>query len=188
MAEGKDVIRSNIKKKILAYSQDEINGYSRDICNNLQSINEFIEANVVMAFISIPGEVNTSYIIDECFKLGKSVVVPKVNWENNTMFAVQIACKDQQLKPNKYGIFEPENSDEYSVEDIDLIVVPGLGFDENLNRLGRGGGFYDKYLSQNGCRAFKCGVAFEIQMLTNMLVCVHDQKVDLLITEKRIIR
>ena len=188
MADTKEKVRKKIKKSISACSPMLLDYNSLEIADRMFFLKEFKKAKVVMAFISIPGEVNTSYIIKNCFEQGKKVVVPKVKWKKEKMVAVELEGKDHPLESGKYGILEPVDSKTFPVEDIDLIIVPGLAFDEKLNRLGRGGGYYDKFLDQKECKALKCGVGYDLQVIEKLPHEKHDQKMDVIITEERVIR
>ncbi len=106
--------------------------------------------------------------------------------EKNQMDFYEWANKDP-LKINKYGIAEP-----ISVKKIypDIILVPLLAYDENLNRLGYGGGFYDRYLEKIGKtkKILKIGLGFSYQKLKKIPIDDYDKKLDLIITEKKIIQ
>ena len=188
MAEDKDKLRKKIKKNIASCSPMLLDYNSLDVADRMFFLKEFKKSKVVMVFISILGEVNTSYIIKNCFEQGKTVVVPKVKQKKGVMDAVKLEGKKHPLEPSSYGILEPVEAKKFPVEKIDLIIVPGLAFDEKLNRLGRGGGYYDKFLAQKGCTAKKCGVAYEMQIVDKLPVKEHDQKMDIIITEDRVIR
>lgn len=88
----------------------------------------------------------------------------------------------------RYGILEPkENTQRVPIQDIEVFVVPGIAFDGQGHRLGRGGGYFDRYLA--GLKSFqiKIGLAFEIQVCEGLTVDRHDIKVDILITEDRVL-
>ena len=188
MANDKTELRKEIKQNLSACSTIQLDADSKVIADKLFALNEFNDSQVVMVFISIKGEVNTSFIIDYCFEQGKTVVVPKVDLDKKTMDAVRLDGQDHILAKTKYGILEPVNAESHPVEKIDLIITPGLAFDDNLNRLGRGGGYYDKFLSQKECVAVKCGVAYDLQIVTDLPIDEQDQKISILVTEKRVIR
>ena len=93
------------------------------------------------------------------------------------------------LKPGSYGILEPKKDclKWVSPMDINLIIVPGVGFDKKGNRLGHGEGYYDRLLSKP-FGTLSIGLAFEIQIIEDIPIDTHDQPVDILITEKRVIK
>ena len=126
-------------------------------------------------------------ICDKLFQL------PEVQYNENVLSYNVIGAEVDLSEFNKNAIeqnkkiFFPEKIDENNVENIvDVCLVPGVGFDLNGNRLGRGKGFYDKLLPKLNCT--KIGIAFECQLVENLPVEPHDAKVNLVITEKRLIR
>ena len=106
--------------------------------------------------------------------------------ENNQMDFFEWTTKDP-LKINKYGIVEPISSKKIYP---DLIFVPLVAYDVNLNRLGYGGGFYDRYLEKISKikKIFKIGLGFSFQEIKKIPVNKHDKKLDLMVTEKKIIQ
>ncbi len=188
MNKEKEKLRKKIRASLADCSPLLLDCESMEIAERMIFSPEFKNAKTIMAFLSMPGEVNTSYIIKHAFAAGKRVLVPKVNWKKQTMKAVELKSLDHPLETVKLGLKEPLDAETVKVGEIDLIIVPGLAFDEKLNRLGRGGGFYDRYLSKENCKAVKCGIAFELQVTTNIPTTENDRSIDLLVTENRIIR
>ena len=104
------------------------------------------------------------------------------------MIAVKIHSLTE-LSVNNYGILEPINVDKDKIaNDFDIIVMPGVAFDENGNRIGYGGGYYDKYLEKNIFKAKKVALAYEEQILERIESDFHDIKVDFIINTKKIIK
>ena len=94
----------------------------------------------------------------------------------------------RDLKPGRFGLAQPENGVPIDPRTIDLIFVPAMAYDEGGHRLGRGGGYYDRFLSGRAPEAFRCGVAFECQVLDHIPYKEHDCSVEALVTEKRLRR
>jgi 5-formyltetrahydrofolate cyclo-ligase len=94
------------------------------------------------------------------------------------------------LVPGSFGILEPDISvcSEADIKTADLIITPGLSFDLKFNRLGYGGGYYDRVLTGAGTKSRKIALAFDLQILDNIPSCPHDCKVDMIITESNIYR
>jgi len=90
---------------------------------------------------------------------------------------------DRDLAPGVYGILEPQSSEVVEPGAIDFVLVPARGFDRHGNRLGRGGGYYDRYMSHPDFRALRCGIAFAVQLLDTLPHDEHDLPVHLLLTE-----
>jgi 5-formyltetrahydrofolate cyclo-ligase len=124
-------------------------------------------------------------ILESFYK--KNIVVPISNKKDNTLTLSHLKSWEE-LSLGSYGILEPrtEKIRKTNVEDIDLIIVPGVAFDEKGNRLGHGKGFYDRLLKKT--KATVIGLAFEFQILENIPTDKNDVPVDMIITEKRIIR
>jgi len=158
-------------------------------CDLLCKTPEFAQAKVVMFFLSLSHEVETEQAIWQAFDLGKAVLVPKVDWAARKMTAVKLAGTEAELVPDKFGkVRSPKEIEPVEASAIDLVVVPGLGFDKTGNRLGLGGGFYDRYLSGKDFRGVKCGLAFEEQVVEDIPVADHDQEIDMLVTDGKVRR
>ena len=156
----------------------------RSIHEKLFATEAFNRAKTVMVYLSYKSEVDTCPIVEKCFASGKKVCVPVVKGDTD-MIAVYI--KDTKgLVKDRYGISEP--SDKSAVadkNDIDLCVVPGSAFDENLNRMGYGKGYYDRFLA--GSDITKIALAFDCQIVERVPCQSTDVKMDGIITESRVL-
>ena len=124
-------------------------------------------------------------MIDEALKSGKKVVVPRVVSETKEIIASEIddAKKDLELGP--YGIYHPRKDvrlEEIPLEEIDLVIVPGVAFDEENNRLGRGEGYYDRFLKKLPDRIPTIGLCFDFQRINYLPKDSHDIPVSKVIT------
>ena len=104
------------------------------------------------------------------------------------MMAVEINSLTSNILTDKKGLREPIVGEPVPLEFIDLIIVPGLGFGLAGQRLGRGAGYYDRFLSRSGFHGITCGLAFEAQILENLPMLPHDMHLDMLITDAAIRR
>jgi 5-formyltetrahydrofolate cyclo-ligase len=166
----KSKLRNQIKKKLL---KDNVkpNDKIKEIYNSL---------NVVAIYKSLPEEMNTEEIIQDLIKQNKTILLSVM--DKNEIKFVEYT---NECKKNCYNIEEPINGKKYNGK-IDAIIVPGLAFDLNKNRLGRGKGCYDKYLKNyNG---IKIGLCKEMQIIDEVPVEEHDVKMDYIVTEKRVIK
>lgn len=153
------------------------------ILEKLKSLEEFKGAKNVFLYAASLEEVETCGIFEYAIKNGKSVFYPKVTGET-TMEYVAVSALEA-LKPGYKGIFEPtENT--YTTICPDLVIVPGVAFDKNFNRMGYGKGFYDRYLVEKCERVFKVGLCYDLQLLDTIPNDANDIKMDMLITEKEI--
>jgi 5-formyltetrahydrofolate cyclo-ligase len=102
-----------------------------------------------MLYLSTPTEVETAPLALRCWQEGKTVVVPKVSWDQRRMLPVEITSLNTEgITTTGPGIREPIAGKPIPTEYIDLVVVPGLGFSPTGHRIGRGMGFYDRFLAQ----------------------------------------
>lgn len=149
------------------------------ITSKLLELQEFKDAKSVLFYVSIPEEVDTHKAIQKSFDLQKNVYVPKVAGEQLKICPL---LDLEELKPGDLGILEPcEPISQAHPKNIDLIVIPGLAFDQKGHRLGQGGGHYDRLLKET--KGFKVGLAFDEQMTENLPTEAHDVPLDLLLTD-----
>lgn len=162
--------------------------WDKTIFENLINSNFYNEAKSIFIFISYGSEVDTIRIIEHSLKTGKEVYVPKTYKDIKEMKAVKITNLTNMVK-DKMGILEPIDVSKDSIgESFDLIIMPGVAFDFFGNRIGYGGGYYDKYLSSYKEKTEKVALAYHMQLLNKIETEEHDIKVDYIITEKNIIK
>jgi len=169
-------------------SRDELAERSTAACRRLLSLPEYRRAEVVMMFLSMPREVDTTQIALQCWNDLKRVLVPKVSWDQRRMLPIEIFSLTSDVRDGYMGIREPVSGLPIPVSDIDLVIVPGLGFDAAGNRLGRGRGFYDRFLSHRDFRGVTCAVALEDQVVDDVPSDETDVGVHMLVTDKRVYR
>ncbi len=148
------------------------------IMEKIISLDVFKKARVIALYKSLLYEVNTDYLINYAQDCGKIILLPRVVSEQ--MFFI-IYHKNDILEENSFHVFEPlynENNIYYG--DIDLIIVPGVGFDINNNRLGYGRAYYDRFLKDKNI--FKMGICFREQLIETIPFDTHDIKMDVVIT------
>ncbi len=182
----KEEARRIVKEALKALSPAEVRSRSKVIAERLLQLPSFRESRTVMFFISLPHEVETIPMIEESLKLGKRVVAP-VTREEILAAEVTRTPEGLSLVPGAFGIMEPTGR-EVPPGEIDFVAVPGLAFDLEGNRLGRGKGYYDRFLNELKADAFLCGVAFECQVLKRLPHDDEDIPVYALITERRLLR
>ena len=150
------------------------------IAERLLHQKEYQSAKSVLLYFSIGSEVDTCRIIRDALKT-KKVFLPFV--ENGEMGYAQIKSLEE-MEPGQYGIMEPVDKTP-SHEELSLVVVPGIAFDETGHRVGYGGGYYDKFLPTTN--AFTIGLAYEAQVVEDIPAEGHDCPVKKIVTEKRVI-
>lgn len=183
----KDSIRKDLKDKRAELSKNEVFENSIRIKNKLFKMKEFERSSCIMFYVSYDNEVYTHEMIKDCIKNKKNVVVPVTDKKNKKLIFSKLENWDD-LSPGAYNILEPnkEKIKEISINEIDLIIVPGVGFDENGNRIGHGKGYYDNLL-KNSTKALHIGLTFESQILKQIPIDAQDIPVKKIITEKRLI-
>lgn len=178
-----------MKAVLAAMTPQAIGPKSHLACARLTGMEEFRAAGVVMAYLPMPEEVDTTAVIMAAWQAGKTVLAPKVSWEHKHMMAMEFHSLDTGLVLTRQGpkLMEPEYGEAWPVEEIDFVIVPALAFDAQGNRLGRGMGFYDRFLA--GCsKAFTCGLAFAEQVVQRVPTSDHDYPVDALVTDQQMYR
>ncbi len=172
----KHKIRSHIKQKLNAHSELEKSRKSGIIKDKLFNEKAFKEANVVMFYVSLKDEVNTLSMIDEAITIGKRVCVPVIIKEEKRLIASEIKDRIADLERQHFGIYQPKagHVKEVPLEDIGLIVVPGIAFDRKNVRLGRGHGYYDRFLCALPEETKTIGLAFDFQLLEDLPKDSHD--------------
>ncbi|HLI45832.1 MAG TPA: 5-formyltetrahydrofolate cyclo-ligase [Geobacterales bacterium] len=179
--------KEEIRKRMLRFrsnlSNEDVEYMSEIICEKLASIDEVREAKIVMGYYPIRKEVN---ILPLLIKLSKEKLVLLPFTSKSEMKIIPaIFNPSKKLTQDDYGIPAPSIEERYSGI-IDVILTPGLAFDTALHRLGYGKGFYDKFLREN--RGVRIGVAYDFQILDALPVNHNDITLDILISEKRIVR
>lgn len=186
--EKKKAARRRVRRQLAQMPPDVARRKSLAACEALVGLDEFARADTVMAYMAIPGEVDTTPILERAWREGKTVLLPKVRADAHEMMAAPYRTVDDPMVVGRYNIREPAREDAWPVGRIDFIVVPALAYDANGNRLGKGGGYYDRFLSQPGMHAVMCGLAFAEQVIESLTVEGHDRKVDLLVTDEGVRR
>ncbi len=149
---------------------------------------EFENAKVVMMFFSVHREIDTSFALIEALRQHKTLVLPRINWEKKSMDPVRIETLNCEIAVGRKAVREPVGGEIIPISEIDLVVTPGLGFDDCGGRIGRGAAFYDRFFSQEDFRGTRCGFTFEEQVLDSIPMAPHDQTMNLLCTDVRVHR
>jgi 5-formyltetrahydrofolate cyclo-ligase len=187
--------KKELRKKILALRNtlplEERGKKSKSIHSRLFSLPEFVTAKTLAFYVSFKSEVLTGTMIREALSLGKAVVVPITDLANRRLKLSRIVDYTADLAPGTWGILEPkpDRIRLMSLKEVDLIITPGAAFDKKGCRIGYGGGFYDSLLKSVQERRPSVALAFELQMVEEVPVeSGHDEPVEIIITEERVIR
>lgn len=184
---GKAVIRRQLRETLAAMTDAQRHDKSLAACRFVAATPEFDAARVVMLYLSTPTEVDTASLALKCWQQNKSVVVPKVSWDQRRMLPVEISSlKDAMTMTGP--VREPVSGKPIPLDLIDLVIVPGLGFTPKGYRIGRGMGFYDRFLAQPEFVGLSCGLSFEEQVLPELPVLDHDVPLGMLVTDRGVRR
>ena len=183
----KDKIRKqliNIRKNL---SKEYVFENSKKIKNRLFDLKEFKDASTILFYISCDNEVDTHEMIKELLSNKKIIVVPLIDKNRRCLILSKLESWND-LKVGSYNILEPKKDKiiEIDLDNIELIIVPGVGFDEKGNRIGHGKGYYDKLL-KNSKQATSIGLSFQCQIFENIPTGKYDIPINIIVTEKRTI-
>jgi len=182
LREIKKRIRKEILEKLKKQTRKEALRKSDEIKKKLFSLPEFKKANFVMLYASTEHEVNTGGIIDGALEMGKRVALPLCKGHREIV-PKEIRNRNTDLKKGTYGIHEPrKHREEADPGEIDLVVVPAVAFDKRKVRLGKGGGYYDRFLKKLPRDKITVGLVFDFQLLESLPEDSHDIPVSKVIT------
>ncbi len=178
--EAKEQIRAVFIKKRNNICEEEWNEMSSALVSKVSDHPLFQKAETVYGYVSYKREADTWPLLALALEAGKKVAVPKV--EGKEMEFYYIRSLDE-LKPGFRGIFEPEKA-HMADDDAALILMPLVAFDKNRNRIGQGGGYYDRYLKRHPDNP-TMGIAFSIQETDMIPAKNYDKKPDVIVTEEK---
>ncbi|MBI2176035.1 5-formyltetrahydrofolate cyclo-ligase [Candidatus Woesearchaeota archaeon] len=182
----KSKIRDEMSRKRSALTLEEAASKSAAIAANLMKMAEYRDARAVMLYAAKGNEVRTREMIEAALKEGKTVLLPITNTARNEIEAGEIKSLNE-LKEGAFGIMEPKQKKPFDDVKIDLVLVPGIAFDQQGHRLGYGHGFYDKLLRRL-TKAARIGLAYDFQVVEKLPRESHDERMGLVITESSVIR
>lgn len=178
---NKEVLRKKYKK--IRNNISNQTKKSQQITKKLINEKIYKEAKVIAIYSSIDSEVKTIPLAKIALNNKKTLAYPKIIDKNNMEF-YKINCLEE-LKEGNFHILEPTSNKKIDKEKIDLIIIPGICFDLNKNRIGYGKGYYDSYLQ--GTNIKKVGICYEKQITTKTIITdKQDIKMDWIITEENI--
>ncbi len=170
-----------------ALTRSDVMEKSKQIKHRLFASSWYLNARIILFYVSYDNEVNTHDMIQESLMNKKTVVVPKTDIKEKKLIISKITCWDD-LERGAYNIFEPKKEclREVPLDSMDVVIIPGVAFNMQGNRIGHGYGYYDRLL-QKMKKIPKIGLAFECQLVESIPAQMHDVKVEKIITEKRVI-
>lgn len=167
-------IRCEVRSRIKQLTSEQKSVAACEVFSRVEQLEAFASARCIALYAALPDELPTSDVVARWYAAGRRVVLPRVEGDVMRFYDYE----PKALQSGYFGIDEPQGDVECRAEDIDLIIVPARAFTKSGVRLGRGGGFYDKYMSLPDFRAHKTGVAFACQIFDALPSDNHDIRVD----------
>ena len=181
------MLKSKLRKKILKIREKNNKKNIKISFNQIIKIlkKEKISKKIIGGYYPVNFEIDDLKLLEKFEKKKFNISLPVVK-KNFKMDFYQWSFSDY-LKINKYGIPEPEKK---KIVYPDVLLIPLVAFDKNLNRLGYGGGYYDRLIEElsKKKKIIKIGLAFSIQKIDKVPINVYDQKLDYIVTNKYIIK
>ena len=166
----KQEIRQRILTLLRNQKEEEREYKSSIICDKLLNLLEFQRAQTILFYSSLSEEVDTFEMIKQALKLGKKTGLPRIISGDGDFVPRQVEYLDQDLEIGPYGISQPKESCSRTLEEneLDLVIVPGIAFDRDNHRLGRGKGYYDRFLKRISPDIPTVGLAFDFQIVDHV--------------------
>lgn len=180
---NKEELRQSMLKKRLIIEPRDACEMSGIITNRLLDLECIQNATCIMAYCSFKNEPDLMGFVHALLDMGKNVALPYMTGDDN-LIAVDYSY-ESVMKSNIYGIAEPVIRNESENVEPDVVLVPGLAFDESLNRIGYGAGYFDRFLKESA--AIKIGICFDMQVTPYIADEPHDVRMNMIVTEKRVI-
>lgn len=186
-AATKEALRREMRERLASLSSSQIRARSTAAWERLSVLPEFVSATWLLVYVSRGHEVDTHGLIQRLLATGKHVCVPKFDDAAQCYVASELKEFVAELEEGKFGILEPKQGAVrlVSADKLDALLVPGLAFDRNGNRVGRGMGFFDRLLQE--ARGIKIALAYDFQVLNEVPADAHDVCVDFIVTEKQVV-
>lgn len=181
--EEKSTLRKQMRETRLNLTEAEFIEKSKAISNMILESPLYKDAQRIMAYIPLQGEVNIKYLFGPLWESGKELYVPVCEGQEPGVMQAAVYKKKSITFITRQKVEEPVFARYIDPTDLDLLLIPGLAFDRQGHRLGYGGGCYDRFFHRLNEKAVKLGVAFDLQIFDEIPYENHDQFLDGLITE-----
>ncbi len=181
---AKKALRAAMKARLSLVPAEDAERASRGVLSQLEHLDQWNRAETVLAFLSMKDEIGTACILRQALAQGKALAVPKVVGDNLVFY--QISDIEKDVVPGAFGILEPiPGLSPLDTQALSgqraLVLVPGLAFDKENFRLGRGKGFYDRFFASCGNSLYKIGIGYSFQLVDQVSHEAHDLKLDAII-------
>lgn len=173
----KSDLRALVRTRKRAHSAAELAAFSAAAVARLAAHPRLLAAQRVLLYYSLPDEIDTHALADRLVAAGKTVVLPHVVGDG--LMCLRRYTGPSDLRTGAFGIMEPAGADyDANAEGLDVAVVPGMAFDRSGHRLGRGKGYYDRFLAALARAPYIIGLCFPFQLVESVPVAAHDVAVD----------
>ena len=183
--ESKNEIRKRILNTRNNMLLDQVINNSNIIMDKIINLDIYKASRLVFIYMAFKNEVMTANLIKHMLSQKKRLAIPYTDTIKTHLIPSEIS-REEDLTLNPFGYYEPKRVCPVDIGEIDLVLVPGVAFDKNLNRIGFGKGYYDRILKDLKASAKKIGLAHDFQVLDSIPAQAHDVKMDMIITEKNI--
>ncbi|MDD5758562.1 MAG: 5-formyltetrahydrofolate cyclo-ligase [Desulfobulbaceae bacterium] len=186
---SRHLLRQETLRQREALSASQRQQKSAIIATRLLDLAVMARIKTIFTYVNFRSEVETKPLIATWLVTGKKVCVPMTLAKESRLEAYEIRNLDKDLLPGYCQIPEPDATrlKRINPADIEAIILPGSVFDLSGGRLGYGGGYYDRFISQQAPSAIRIALAFELQLTNSLPLLAHDQKIHTLITEERVL-
>lgn len=182
----KSSLRQQCRAARHALSMQQHEQYAQQILQQLKQVKHYQEANTIGSYLSTDQEASTHLIHQDCWESNKSLLLPTVIDKTRMVFSEY--KRDDMLIDNHWGIPEPKIDSQTSLtplHHIDCLLIPMVGFTEQGQRLGFGGGYYDRYLQDKKTNPICIGLAYDAQKLTEIPFETWDISMNIIVTEEK---
>lgn len=183
----KGALRTQVRARLGQMDEQQQQAGSSRACGRMTQLEAFVHSQVLMLYMPLANEVDLTPLALRCFQLGKTVCVPRVDSVRMGMTPVEVTTFDDRvMEVDEHGVRVPRGAAAISPASVDLVVVPGLAFDAHGHRLGRGAGYYDRFLARLRPGTIKIGLAFDTQIVDDVPMHEHDIPVDIVVSDRRV--
>lgn len=177
----KQQLRKTIRQRKKQYSLEQRQAWSSDIEQRLLAHPRIKAAHVVMLYYALPDEVDTRHLVDALLAAGKTVVLPKC--VDDAHMEPRLYTGPSDLAEGLYNLLKPAGAPYADIHRIEVVVVPGMSFDDEGHRLGRGRGYYDRFLEQLP-EVYKIGVCYHFQRVDHVPTDPYDRAMDEVVSNR----
>ncbi|NQT82282.1 5-formyltetrahydrofolate cyclo-ligase [bacterium] len=166
---------------------DEVESKSRETIERFVDLPEYGQSSCIMLYWSCHNEVHTHDLVRSAIEKGKRVLLPRCDTQRRQIYPHRVTDLSRDLEVGPFGILQPrENAPElFDLEEIEVCVVPGIAFDRQGNRVGRGLGYYDRFLRRLDEKIKRIGVGYAFQIVDKIYPTDGDASLDKIVTEKK---